>query len=196
MRKSMTKALLIVDVQNDFCEGGSLAVDGGALVATKITNYLDSASYDLIVASRDWHDADNDNSGHFAPSGSEPDYVNSWPQHCVANSKGSEYHRNLKTDNIQVHIYKGQGAHGYSAFEGVSEQGELLADLLRARGVTQLDVVGIATDHCVLASALDAKRLGLSVRVISSLTAGVSPSTTESAIDRLIDAGVEVVASV
>jgi nicotinamidase/pyrazinamidase len=192
----MTKALLIVDVQNDFCEGGSLAVEGGALVATKITTYLDSSSYDLVVASRDWHDADNDNSGHFATAGSAPDFVNSWPQHCVADSKGSEYHANLATDKIQIHIYKGQGAHGYSAFEGVTEQGELLADLLEAKGVTQLDVVGIATDHCVLASALDAKKLGLGVRVISSLTAGVSQSSTETAIDRLIDGGVEVVATV
>jgi nicotinamidase/pyrazinamidase len=192
----MTTALLIVDVQNDFCEGGSLAVAGGSLVATKITNYLDSSKYDLIVASRDWHDAKNDNAGHFASAGSTPDFVNSWPRHCVANSQGAEYHENLNTDSIQIHIYKGQGAHGYSAFEGVSEQGELLADLLTAKRVTELDVVGIATDHCVLASALDAKRLGLSVRVISSLTAGVSPSTTEAAIDRLIDSGVEVVASI
>jgi nicotinamidase/pyrazinamidase len=192
----MTTALLIVDVQNDFCEGGSLAVEGGALVATKITNYLDSSSYDLIVASRDWHDADNDNSGHFAPAGSEPDFVNSWPEHCVADSNGSDYHANLETDKIQIHIYKGQGAHGYSAFEGKSDQGELLADLLAVKGVTQLDVVGIATDHCVLASALDAKKLGLRVRVISSLTAGVSQASTEAAIDRLVDSGVEVVATV
>jgi nicotinamidase/pyrazinamidase len=192
----MTTALLIVDVQNDFCEGGSLAVEGGSLVSSKITNYLDSSSYDLIVASRDWHDSDNDNSGHFASPGSTPDYINSWPHHCVANSEGAKYHANLKTDKIQIHIYKGQGAHGYSAFEGVSEQGELLADLLVKEGVTQLDVVGIATDHCVLASALDAKKLGLRVRVISSLTAGVSQTSTEAAIDRLVDNGVEVVATV
>ena len=192
----MTRALLIVDVQSDFCEGGSLAVEGGALVATKITNYLDSSDYDLIVASRDWHDADSDNSGHFSQPDSAPDYINSWPSHCVANSPGASYHANLETDKIQVHIYKGQGAHGYSAFEGVSEQGETLANLLTAKGVTELDVVGIATDHCVLASALDANRLGLKVRVISSLTAGVSPSTTEAAIDKLIDSGVEVVASI
>jgi nicotinamidase/pyrazinamidase len=192
----MTTALLIVDVQNDFCEGGSLAVEGGSLVATKITNYLDSSNYDLIVASRDWHDAENDNAGHFASTGSTPDFVNSWPHHCVANSQGAEYHANLNTDRIQIHIYKGQGSHGYSAFEGVSEQGKTLAGLLEEKGVTELDVVGIATDHCVLASALDAKKLGLSVRVISSLTAGVSPSSTEAAIDKLIDNGVEVIASV
>jgi nicotinamidase/pyrazinamidase len=192
----MTTALLIVDVQNDFCEGGSLAVEGGSLVATKITNYLDSSNYDLIVASRDWHDAENDNAGHFASAGSTPDFVNSWPHHCVANSQGAEYHANLNTDSIQIHIYKGQGSHGYSAFEGVSEQGKTLAGVLEENGVTELDVVGIATDHCVLASALGAKKLGLTVRVISSLTAGVSPSSTEAAIDKLIDNGVEVIASV
>ena len=192
----MTTALLIVDVQNDFCEGGSLAVEGGSLVATKITNYLDSSNYDLIVASRDWHDAENDNAGHFASAGATPDFVNSWPHHCVANSQGAEYHANLNTDSIQIHIYKGQGSHGYSAFEGVSEQGKTLAGVLEENGVTELDVVGIATDHCVLASALDAKKLGLTVRVISSLTAGVSPSSTEAAIDKLIDNGVEVIASV
>jgi nicotinamidase/pyrazinamidase len=191
----MTTALLIVDVQNDFCDGGSLAVKGGSLVASKITKYLESSKYDLVVASRDWHDADSDNAGHFAPAGSEPDYINSWPQHCVANTLGSEYHANLATDKIQIHIYKGQGAPGYSAFEGASDQGKSLSEILVARGVSAIDVVGIATDHCVLASALDAKKLGLSVRVISSLTAGVSTLSTEAAIDRLIDSGIEVVAS-
>jgi nicotinamidase/pyrazinamidase len=190
----MPKALLVVDVQNDFCEGGSLAVSGGAAVAKKISDYLKSADYDLVVASRDWHDSDNNNAGHFADLDAEPDYKNSWPIHCVANSDGANYHPNLELDWIQAHVYKGQGAHGYSAFEGVTEDGGTLADLLKQKGINQLDVVGIATDHCVLASALDAKKLGLAVRVISSLTAGVAPDSTERAIDSLIDNGVEVVA--
>ena len=190
----MSKAILVVDVQNDFCEGGSLAVAGGAAVAKKISEFLKSSSYDLIVASRDWHDSDNDNSGHFAESGLEPNYKTSWPVHCVASSEGANYHPNLDLDLIQEHVFKGQGAHGYSAFEGVTEAGGTLANLLSERGIDQLDVVGIATDHCVLASALDAKKLGLAVRVISSLTAGVSPESTERAIDSLIDSGVEVVA--
>jgi nicotinamidase/pyrazinamidase len=189
----MSKALLVVDVQNDFCEGGSLAVAGGAAVATKISQFLKSSNYDLVVASRDWHDSDNNNSGHFADSGSEPNYKTSWPIHCVANSKGANYHPNLELDLIQEHVLKGQGAHGYSAFEGVTEAGGTLADLLTQNRIDQLDVVGIATDHCVLASALDAKKLGLNVRVISSLTAGVSAESTERAIDSLIDNGVEVV---
>ena len=191
----MSKALLVVDVQNDFCEGGSLAVAGGAVVATKISQFLKSSNYDLVVASRDWHDSDNNNSGHFADSGTEPNYKTSWPIHCVANSKGANYHPNLELDLIQEHVFKGQGAHGYSAFEGVTEAGGTLADLLSQNRIDQLDVVGIATDHCVLASALDAKKLGLNVRVISSLTAGVSAESTERAIDSLIDNGVEVAAN-
>lgn len=190
----MSKALLVVDVQNDFCEGGSLAVSGGAAVAKKISDYLRSSYYDLVVASRDWHDSNNNNSGHFADSNSEPDYKTSWPIHCVAKSDGANYHPNLELDLIQEHVYKGQGAHGYSAFEGVTEDGGTLEELLMQKGIRQLDVVGIATDHCVLASALDAKKLGLNVRVISSLTAGVAPESTERAIDSLIDSGVEVVA--
>jgi nicotinamidase/pyrazinamidase len=190
----LNKALLVVDVQNDFCEGGSLAVSGGAAVAKRISEYLNSTDYDLVVASRDWHDSDNNNSGHFADASSDPDYKNSWPVHCVANSDGAKYHPNLDLNLIQAHVYKGQGAHGYSAFEGVTEDGGTLEQLLKEESITQLDVVGIATDHCVLASALDAKKLGLSVRVISSLTAGVSPESTEQAIDSLIDSGVEVVA--
>lgn len=191
----MAKALLVVDVQNDFCEGGSLAVAGGAAVAKKISEYLKSANYDLVVASRDWHDSDNNNSGHFAEENTQPDYKTSWPIHCVANSEGANYHPNLDSDLIQSHVLKGQGAHGYSAFEGVTEDGGSLEGLLKQKGINELDVVGIATDHCVLASALDAKKLGLDVRVISSLTAGVSAESTERAIDSLVDSGVEVVAS-
>ena len=189
----MSKALLVVDVQNDFCEGGSLAVSGGAAVAKKISDYLRSSDYDLVVASRDWHDSNNNNSGHFADSNSEPDYKTSWPIHCVAKSDGANYHPNLELDLIQEHVYKGQGAHGYSAFEGITEAGGTLAELLSDNSIDQLDVVGIATDHCVLASALDAKKLGLNVQVISSLTAGVSAESTERAIDSLIDNGVEVI---
>jgi nicotinamidase/pyrazinamidase len=190
----MAKALLVVDVQNDFCEGGSLAVAGGAAIASKISDYLKSSDYDLVIGSRDWHDPDNNNSGHFADSGSDPDFTNSWPRHCVAGSYGANYHPNLSSELIQTHILKGQGAHGYSAFEGVTEGSESLTEVLKAHGIEQLDVVGIATDHCVLASALDANKLGLRVRVISSLTAGVSPESTEKAIDLLVDSGVEVVA--
>jgi nicotinamidase/pyrazinamidase len=192
----MAKALLVIDVQNDFCEGGALAVSGGAAVATKISEYLAESSYDLVVASRDWHDPDNSNSGHFAQAGTEPNYTNTWPVHCVANTPGANYHPNLTTDLIEVDIYKGQGQNGYSIFEGVTHTGESFQQLLKARNISEVDLVGIATDHCVLASAMDSKRHGLRVRVISSLTAGVSAASTEAAIDQMIDNGIEVIASV
>ncbi len=191
----MARALLVIDVQNDFCEGGALAVAGGAQVAGKISSYLETAQYDLVAASRDWHDAEGTNSGHFAEAGSEPNYTTTWPIHCVADTDGAKYHPNLSTDKIDVDIYKGQGQNGYSIFEGVTENGQSFADLLSSKSITEVDVVGIATDHCVLASATDAKKHGLKVRVISSLTAGVSAESTEQAIDRMIDDGIEVIAS-
>lgn len=192
----MARALLVIDVQNDFCEGGALAVQGGAAVASKISSFLETANYDLVVASRDWHDAEGTNSGHFAAAGSEPNYKTTWPIHCVADTEGANYHPNLSTDKIDVDIYKGQGQNGYSIFEGVTESGQSFSELLFTHSIQEVDVVGIATDHCVLASATDAKKHGLSVRVISSLTAGVSSESTEAAIDRMIDEGIEVLASV
>jgi nicotinamidase/pyrazinamidase len=192
----MTRALLVIDVQNDFCEGGALAVAGGAQVASKISQYLETAKYDLVIASRDWHNAGDSNSGHFAEAGSEPNYKTTWPVHCVADTEGANYHPNLSTSNIDVDIYKGQGQNGYSIFEGVTKSGQSFSDVLASHSIQEVDLVGIATDHCVLASATDAKKHGLKVRVISSLTAGVSAETTEAAIDRMVDDGIEVLASV
>jgi nicotinamidase/pyrazinamidase len=193
----MAKALFIVDVQRDFCEGGSLAVDGGAAVATAISDYLNehAESYDMILASRDWHSAEGDNGGHFAAAGTEPDFVHTWPVHCVAGTPGAEYHPNLDTDFVMVHIQKGQGKPAYSLFEGSTPEGKPIAEVIAQFGIDDVDVVGIATDYCVLASALDAKKAGMKVRVISDLTAGVAPKSTEAAIDQLVDAGVGVVAS-
>jgi len=191
----MPRALLVIDVQNDFCEGGALAVAGGAAVAGKISKFLESSSYDLVVASRDWHDADNNNSGHFAETGSEPNYKTNWPVHCVAETNGAQYHPNVNTEAIDEHIFKGQGQNGYSIFEGITKSGQTFDQLLAQNQIDEVDVVGIATDHCVLASALDSKNHGLKVRVISSLTAGVSDISTEAAIDQMIDSGIEVVAS-
>jgi nicotinamidase/pyrazinamidase len=192
----MSRALLVIDVQKDFCEGGALAVQGGAAVASKISSFLETANYDLVVASRDWHDADGSNSGHFAAAGSEPNYKTTWPVHCVADTDGAKYHPNLSTDKIDVDIYKGQGQNGYSIFEGITKAGQSFSELLATHSIDEVDVVGIATDHCVLASATDAKKHGLKVRVISSLTAGVSSESTEAAIDQMIDEGIEVLASV
>ena len=192
----MPRALLIIDVQNDFCEGGALAVSGGAAVAGKISKFLESSSYDLVVASRDWHDAHNDNSGHFAQAGQDPNYKTNWPVHCVAETPGAQYHPNLNISSIDEHIFKGQGKNGYSIYEGITKSGQKFDQLLAQRQIDEVDVVGIATDHCVLASAMDSKNHGLKVRVISSLTAGVSETSTEAAIDQMIDSGIEVVPSI
>jgi nicotinamidase/pyrazinamidase len=187
----MTSGLLIVDVQNDFTEGGALGTQGGAAVAAAITEHLRTHRYALVAASRDWHDADGDNGGHFAAG--EPDFVDTWPAHCVAGTPGADYHPALDALAIDVHIKKGQGKPAYSAFEGTTDDGETLAEVLEEQDIDQLDVVGIATDYCVKASALDAALAGISVRVIDRLTSAVSPESRATALDELRDAGVEVV---
>ena len=193
----MAKALFVIDVQVDFCEGGALACEGGAAVARKITGYIREhrAEYDYVIASRDWHTPNSLNGGHFPPEGTEPDFVNHWPLHCIAGTEGAEYHPSLDSSLIDVHIKKGQDAHGYSIFEGVSEQGEPIAELIERLGIVSVDVVGIATDYCVRASSLDALKHDLEVKVITSLTAGVAPQSIERAIDELVDAGATVVAT-
>ncbi|TPW91929.1 isochorismatase family protein, partial [Schumannella luteola] len=150
----MSRALLVIDVQNDFTEGGALGVDGGAAVAAGITAYLEAHPdrYDVVIASRDWHHGDDDNGGHFATDGA-PDYVTSWPRHCVAGTPGAEYHPALDTSLVDVHVKKGQGVPAYSIFEGTTDDGAAFPDTLDRLGVTAVDVVGIATDYCVRASA-------------------------------------------
>lgn len=191
----MAKALLVIDVQVDFCEGGALGCDGGSAVARGITDYLKVAksSYDFVIASRDWHTPNDPNGGHFPPSDQAPDYVTNWPLHCIAGEAGAEYHPNLDTSLIDIHIKKGQGSHGYSIFDGTAEDGEKFESLIARLGVQSVDVVGIATDYCVRASSLDAIKAGLAVRVITSLTAGVDRGSTEAAIDEMVDLGVSVV---
>jgi nicotinamidase/pyrazinamidase len=193
----MSRALFVIDVQNDFCEGGALACQGGAQVAASITAYLKSSKndYDFVIASRDWHTPNSLNGGHFPTQGNEPDFVNTWPLHCIAGEPGADYHPNLDASLIDIHIKKGQGQHGYSIFEGITDSGEKLQELIQRLGITEVDVVGIATDYCVRASALDANNSDLQVRVITSLTAGVSAASTEAAIDELVDAGVRVAAT-
>ncbi|WP_405013153.1 isochorismatase family protein [Kitasatospora sp. NBC_01539] len=187
----MHRALIVVDVQNDFCEGGSLAVAGGSEVAAAITDLIADASpgYTHIVATRDHH---IDPGAHFA---AEPDYVSSWPAHCVAGTEGVGFHPNfapsVTSGAIEAVFDKGAHSAAYSGFEGVDENGETLAGWLRDRDVTEVDVVGIATDHCIRATALDAAREGFSTRVLLDLTAGVAAATTDAALVELAAAGVE-----
>ncbi len=188
----MTRALFIIDVQRDFTEGGALGVDGGAAVAAGITDHLRAHpdEYDVVFASRDWHDGDNDNGGHFATD-SAPDFVVTWPRHCVAGEPGSEYHPALDTTLVDVHIRKGQGKPAYSIFEGTTEAGGTLTEALDELGVTDVDVAGIATDYCVRASALDALATGRHVRVLTDLIAGVAPESSTAALEELATAGAE-----
>ncbi|MBI4940695.1 MAG: isochorismatase family protein [Actinobacteria bacterium] len=188
----MSTALIVVDVQNDFCEGGSLPVAGGAGVAAAISAYIaaNSTGYATVVATKDYH---VDPGAHFA---AEPDFVDSWPAHCVVGTTGSDPHPEFDTSGVDAWFTKGETAAAYSGFEGAADLGEDrvgLAEYLRGRGVTAVDVVGIATDHCVRATALDAVANGFATRVLLDLTAGVAPATTDAALAQLSDAGAELV---
>jgi nicotinamidase/pyrazinamidase len=180
----MTRALIVVDVQNDFCEGGSLAVSGGAAVAAAISAHIPTVGYDHVVATRDHH---VDPGGHFAE---QPDFLETWPAHCVVGTDGVELHEALDRGPLEAIFDKGEYAAAYSGFEGTSD-GVALADWLRERGVDAVDVVGIATDHCVRATALDAVGHKFDTRVLLHLTAGVTDGTTDAAIEELRMAGVQ-----
>lgn len=212
----MSRALIIVDVQNDFCEGGSLAVAGGAELAGAISEYVDAhhGQFDHILATQDWH---VDPGGHFSD---DPDFVDSWPRHCVAGTRGAELHPDLDPEYIQAYFRKGQFTAAYSGFEGLlapddavptgdrkpgamplsgdaagaadvagsfsssdSAPGEDaigLDDWLQSHDVEDLVVVGIATDHCVKATALDGVQAGYSVTVLRDLTVGIAEDLEDS----------------
>jgi nicotinamidase/pyrazinamidase len=183
----VTRALIIVDVQNDFCEGGSLAVGGGAGVAAGISTALREdaarARWAHVVATRDHHIDPGD---HF---GDPPDFVTSWPVHCVAGTAGADFHPELDTERVEAVFTKGEHAAAYSGFEG--HDGSIgLAAWLRMRDVDSVDVVGIATDHCVRATALDAAAAGFATTVLLDLTAGVAAGTVQGALAQMRDAGV------
>ncbi len=209
----MSRALIIVDVQNDFCEGGSLAVSGGADVAGAISEYVDAHhnEFDHIVATQDWH---IDPGAHFSDA---PDLKDSWPRHCVAGTRGAELHPDLDTEYIQAYFQKGQFTAAYSGFEGLlapedavptgeRQPGAMpadpdayapadnaigLDDWLQSHDVEDVVVVGIATDYCVMATSLDAVQAGYSVTVIRSLTAGIAEDL-EDAVAEMELGGVEV----
>ena len=180
-------ALIIVDVQNDFCEGGSLAVSGGTEVAHGINALLaESPGYAHVIATKDFH---IDPGSHFSD---EPDFVDSWPVHCVAGTDGADFHPDLDVGPIEAVFKKGHYSAAYSGFEGADDDGTSLADWLRARGVDHVDVAGIATDYCVKATAADAVAAGFTTRVLLRLTAGVALTTTADAVAALSAAGVDV----
>jgi nicotinamidase/pyrazinamidase len=188
----MTRALIVVDVQNDFCEGGSLAVGGGAQVASDIGELLhhwtrrddQAPAYDLVVASKDHH---VDPGHHWSK---QPDFVESWPVHCRVGTDGEAFHPNLDPQPFDAIFLKGAHEAAYSAFEGRTVDGDGLAEWLRAHQVAQVDVCGIATDYCVRATALDARQEGFETRVILDLCTGVAPESTEQALAEMKAAGI------
>lgn len=188
----MRHALIVVDVQNDFCEGGSLAVHGGAEAAFRISELLHhwtsrdpkSPGYDVAVATRDHH---VDPGSHFSE---HPDFVDSWPVHCVAGTDGEAFHPNLDPQPFDAIFLKGEHTAAYSGFEGRTTDGTGLAEWLSRHGITDVDVCGIATDYCVRHTALDAVKNGYQVRVLTDLCAGVAAETSERAVEELRGVGV------
>jgi nicotinamidase/pyrazinamidase len=190
----MKRALVVVDVQNDFCEGGSLPVTGGARVAHDIAELVhrwveqgpEAAAYDHVVATKDHHVDPGD---HWSR---DPDYVDTWPVHCQVGTDGEAFHPNLDPQPFEAIFLKGEHRAAYSGFEGRTTNGVALADWLREHEVTEVDICGIATDHCVRATALDAAREGFGTRVLLALCAGVAPQTTQAALTAMREAGVDV----
>lgn len=184
MDEAAGTALIVVDVQNDFCEGGSLAVGGGAGVASAISRHIGHGGYDAVVATRDYH---VDPGAHFSD---DPDFVTSWPVHCVVGTPGAAFHPDLDVAGLQEVFSKGAYSDGYSGFDGTARSDRQLAEWLRERGVRRVEIVGIATDHCVRATALDAAREGFATTVRLDLTAGVSRTTVDKALADFDSAGV------
>ena len=184
------RALIIVDVQNDFCEGGSMGVDGGAAVAASMTELVANGGYDHVVATRDWH---RDPGSHWAPDGEAPNFDTTWPVHCAAETEGAAFHEQLTVTPDEI-FNKGEYAASYSGFDGAADSdGTPLTDWLTGRSVDRVDVVGIATDYCVRATAIDAKAAGFDTRVLLEHCAGVAPETSEQAKLDLAEAGITLI---
>lgn len=217
------RALVIVDVQNDFCDDGPLATETGAEIAAKISEYLEENSnrYSAIVATRDWH---VDPGTHFAASlgeDAQPDFVTTWPIHCLAGTTGAELHDNLESEFIDAQFLKGRYDDSYSGFDGligdpdtvvadapsgaagpygataagasaIEDDALTLDEWLNENQIEELTIVGIATDHCVKATAIDAADAGYDVNVLLNLCAPVSEDAVQDAVDEMEDAGASV----
>ncbi|MDF7663604.1 isochorismatase family protein [Bifidobacterium sp. ESL0763] len=196
------KALIIVDVQPTFCEGGELGVEGGTAVAERIAKYVGAhrADYVYIATTQDWH---IEPGSHFSE---HPDFVDSWPRHGVAGTPNAELMPQIAALGVVHHFKKGQYASAYSGFEGIEDNtdrvqtrdefatmqkdGKTLAQGLKDAGVDHVDVVGLAESHCVKETALDAKKLGYGVTVFEDMTEPVSAEQGVSARKQMKDAGV------
>lgn len=187
----MANALLIVDVQPTFCEGGELPIEGGNACAERIAEYVSTYQddYDFIITTQDWH---IEPGKHFSEN---PDFVDTWPPHGVAGSDNAELHRALGNAHVDYAVKKGQYEAAYSGFEGEMPDGTTLANVLEDERITAVDVVGLALSHCVKETALDAKKSGIRVRVLRDLSEPVSAEQGEDAIHELRNSGVTVTRS-
>lgn len=196
----MARALIVVDLQADFCEGGRLAVAGSSAAADSLARDIlaNPGAYDLIVATRDWHVSPG---SHFASNtGSSPNFIDTWPDHCLADEPGSEFHpaiADLAARGILVEVRKGMEGAAYSGFEGsVVDGGAIgpvsLEELLRSHGIEEIDVSGTATDYCVSSTALDGRRSGFDVTLLTRYCSAVSKGGGEAAITAMSAAGVTI----
>lgn len=188
------RALLLIDMQVDFCEGGSLAVKGGDNLAMRLARYVQNiegrhqltsgnSGYTTLIASRDAH---IDPLEHFSD---KPDFQNSWPIHCKQGSPGFEFHPALRDLPFDACFDKGAYSAGYSAFEGSTKDSLSLADWLRLKGISQLDLAGIALEHCVKATALDALKLGFETNLLCDYCLAINPSKADMVYEYLSLAG-------
>jgi nicotinamidase/pyrazinamidase len=190
MTVDSTSALLVVDIQEDFCAGGALPAPGGADIIPAVNRHLaDARSREMpVYATRDWHPP---RTSHFK------EYGGVWPPHCVQGTVGAQFHPDLKLPPDAIVVNKGDDPqrHGYSAFDGHTSAGKTLLDDLRDRHITRVYVMGIATDYCVRESALDALRAGLEVRVLADAIAGIDvrPGDAQRALDEISAAGAQIV---
>lgn len=183
------RALILVDVQNDFCPQGALATRSGAVVAKKIAAYIEKhhSNYSTIIATKDWH---IDPAQHWSEN---PDYINTWPVHCEANTPGADFHPAIGAIHekyIDAIFRKGRYSAAYSGFEGTTDQGVSLETWLKNHAITQVDVVGIATDYCVRATCLDALQRNFTVQLLTDYIAPVSLDTGKAALEEMKAAGV------
>ena len=188
------RALIVTDVQPAFCEGGSLPVAGGNAVAAAIASYARAhrERYDLVVTTQDWH---IDPGAHFAKAPDVPDFVDTWPRHAVAGTAEAELHPALAELFPDARVKKGTYVAAYSGFQGVDGESRSLRVILAAARITEVDVVGLAESHCVRATAIDALTLGFRTRVLTDLTAPVSPEQGATARAAMAEAGAELVPS-
>lgn len=191
----MRNALLVVDMQVDFVEGGSLGVKNGLTVAAHIAQHVRhfKEQYHFVVASRDYHESAPD---HISD---QPDFVNTWPPHCMVGTQGAAFVptiQNLVREKlIQEVVTKGRDRAAYSAFDGYDKRGHPLLDVLKEQRIDHIDVCGIATDYCVRASALDARKNQFQVRVLVNLCAPVNEATGQQALEEMKAAGCQLQAA-